>query len=25
VIAISLLVYIFMRDTKRHSAIGRHE
>jgi MFS transporter, MHS family, alpha-ketoglutarate permease len=25
VIAVSLIVYLTMRDTKRHSAIGRHE
>ena len=25
VIAMSLLVYVTMRDTKHHSAMGRHE
>ena len=24
-IALSLLVYVTMRDTKQHSAMGRHE
>ena len=25
VIAMSLVIYVTMRDTKRHSAMGRHE